>query len=119
MVGATQLPNSSCTSSIDEAQTPLRQCAEPRPARDTVKGTVRRAAQRLGIAFSRVRDVSYRNAEEMDWVKRQATNIELAHAMAKIEVLKDSMLAARTPDSLEVVAGLDAALRALGRGVMP
>jgi hypothetical protein len=115
MVGVTKLPNSSYTSSIDVAQTPVRQCAEPRPAGNQVKAAIRRASQRLGTSFSRMRDNWHGNAEEMDRISREATNIELAHAIARIEVLTDRMLAAPTPASLQVVAGLDAALRALGR----
>jgi hypothetical protein len=116
MVGSTKLPNSSYTSSIDEVQTFVRRCAEPRPAADQVKAAIRRASQRLGISFSRMRDIWRGNAEEMDRISREATKIELAHAIARIEVLRDRMQAARTPGSLQVVAGLDAALDALGLG---
>jgi len=119
MVGATKLPNSSYTSSIDEAQTLVRRCAEPRPAGDTVKGAVRRASQRLGIPFTRTRDIWYGDAkridaQEMDRLRSEAENVELAHAIAGIEVLRNRMLASRTPASLQVVDCLNAALRSLG-----
>jgi phytoene/squalene synthetase len=120
MIGATKLPSSPSASSINEAQTLVRRCAEPRPAGDQVKAAVRRASQRLDIPFSRVRDIWYGdarriNADEMDRLRQVAENTELAHAVAGIEVLRNRMLASRSPASRQVVAGLSAALRALGR----
>jgi hypothetical protein len=90
MVGATKLPNSSFASSIDEAQTLVRRCAEPRPAGDQVKAAVRRASRRLGLSFNRTRDIWYGqarriDAEEMDRLRRRAENSELAHAIARAE----------------------------------
>lgn len=121
MVGPTKLSNSPHSSSIDEAQTLVRRCAEPRPAGDLVKGAIRRASQRLNIPFSRVRDIWYGDAkridaEEMDRLRRGAENAELARAIAGIDALKKGMLASRSPTSRQVVAGLNVALRALGRG---
>jgi hypothetical protein len=110
----------SFASSIEEAQSLVRRCAEPRPAGDQVKAAVRRASQRLEIPFSRTRDIWYGdarriNAEEMDRLRQIAENTEFAHAIAGIELLRNSMLASRSPASRQVVAGLNAALRALGR----
>jgi hypothetical protein len=117
MVGATKLPNSSHASSIDEAQILVRRCAEPRPAADQVKAAVRRASQRLGIPFSRVRDIWYGDARridagEMDKLRQEAEKAELAQAFAAIEFLKNKALA---PASHQVIANLHAALLAFQR----
>jgi hypothetical protein len=50
----------------------------------------------------------------MDRLRSAAEKVELDQAIAGIEVLRKRMQAARTPASLQVVAGLDAALDALG-----
>jgi hypothetical protein len=119
MIGATNLPNSSYASSIDEAQTLARRCAEPRPAGDQVKAAVRRASQRLGIPFSRVRDIWYGDArridaDEMDKL-RQAEKAELAQAVAAIEFLKNKILATPASASQQMITRLDAALLACHR----
>jgi hypothetical protein len=49
MIGPTKLPNSPNASSIEEAQTYVRRCAEPRPAGDLVKAAIHRASKRLEI----------------------------------------------------------------------
>jgi hypothetical protein len=117
MIGATKLPSSPYASSIDEAQILVRRCAEPRPAGDLVKAAVRRASQRLGIPFSRVRDIWYGDArridaEEMDRLRRGAEKAELAQAVAAIEFLKNKAVA---PASHQVIANLHAALLAFQR----
>jgi hypothetical protein len=122
MIGATKLPNSSHASSIDEAQVLVRRCAEPRPAGDQVKAAVRRASRRLGIPFSRTRDIWYGDArridaEEMDRLRQGAQNAELAQAVAGIEVLRNRMLDSNLPASRHVFVALTAALSALGRHV--
>jgi phytoene/squalene synthetase len=119
MIGANKLPNSSSTSSIDEAQTLVRRCAEPRPAADQVKAAIRRASQRLDLPFSRVRDMWYGDARridahEMDRLRRVAENAELAQAVAGIEVLRNRMLESNLPASRQVFAALTAALSGLG-----
>ena len=119
MLGVTKLPNSSYTSSIDEAQTLVRRCAEPRPAGDLVKAAIRRASQRLDLPFSRVRDIWYGDArridaEEMDRLRQGAQNAEIAQAVAGIEALKNRMLESNLPASRQVFAALTAALSALG-----
>ena len=85
MISATKLPNSSYASSIDEAQTLVRKCAEPRPPGDQVKAAIHRASQRLELPFSRTRDIWYGDArridaEEMDRLRRGAEKAELAQA---------------------------------------
>src|SRR6202162_1845125 len=97
MIVATKLPNPTHASSIDEAQTLVRRCAEPRPAGDQVKAAVRRASQRLNIPFSRVRDIWYGDArridaEEMDRLRQGAEKAELAQAVAAIEFLANKDL---------------------------
>ncbi len=116
MVAVSKLP----TSSIEEAQSLVRQCAEPRPAGDQVKAAIRRASRRLELPFNRAKDIWYGDArridaEEMDRLRRGAENSELAHAVAGIKILRNRMLASPSPASRQVVAGLNAALRALGR----
>jgi hypothetical protein len=117
MIGANKLPNSSYTSSIDEARTLVRRCAEPRPANDSVKAAIRRASQRLEIPFSRTRDIWYGDArridaEEMDRLRRGAEKAELAQAVAAIEFLKNKAVA---PASHQVITNLHAALLAFQR----
>ena len=116
MVAVSKLP----TSSIEEAQTLVRKCAEPRQAGDLVKAAIFRASRRLGFAFSRTRDIWYGDARrvdaaEMDRLRSVADDSEIAGAIAGIELLKDRMMVSRSPASHQVVAGLNAALRALGR----
>jgi hypothetical protein len=113
-------PSRSYASSIEEAQTLVRQCAKPHPAGDKVQAAILRASRRLQLPFNRTRDIWYCqarriDADEMDRLRRGAENTELAHAIFAIQVLRNRMLASRSPASHEVVAGLDAALRALGR----
>ena len=117
MIGATKLPNSSYASSIDEAQTLVRRCAEPRPAGDQVKAAIRRASQRLEIPFSRTRDIWYGDArridaEEMDRLRRGAEKAELAQAVAAIEFLKNRAV---TSGSHQAITDLHAALLAFQR----
>jgi hypothetical protein len=119
MIGATKLLNPTHASSIAEAQTLVRRCAEPRPAGDQVKAAVRRASQRLGIPFSRVRDIWYGDArridaEEMDRLRQVAENAELVQAVAGIEVLRNRILESNLPASRQVFVSLTAALSALG-----
>ena len=111
MVGPTKLPNSSYTSSIDEAQTLVRRCAEPRPAADKVKAAIRRASQRLDMPFSRVRDIWYGDARridahEMDKLRQEAEKAELAQAVAAIEFLKNKILASPSTAPHQVIASL-------------
>ena len=124
MISATKLPNSPYASSIDEAQILVRRCAEPRPAGDQVKAAVRRASQRLGIPFSRVRDIWYGdarriNAEEMDQLRREAEKAELAQAFAAIEFIRNKILASPSSGSHQAIAGLHAALFAFQREKLP
>jgi hypothetical protein len=119
MISATKLPKSSHASSIDEAQTLVRRCAEPRPPGDQVKAAIRRASRRLGLPFTRTRDIWYGDArridaEEMDRLRQSAENAEFAQAVAGIEVLRNRMLESNLPASRQVFAALTAALSALG-----
>jgi hypothetical protein len=121
MGGADNLQRSSFASSIEEAKVLVRECAKPRPTEDNVKAAILRASRRLRFAFSRTKDIWYGaarriDAEEMDRLRKEANEIEIACAIAEIEVLRNRMLALGSPDSQEVVVGIDAALGALGRG---
>jgi hypothetical protein len=115
MIGADKLPN--YATSIDEAQTLVRRCAEPRPAGDQVKAAIRRASHRLDIPFSRVRDIWYGdarriNAEEMDQLRQEAEKAELAQAVAAIEFLRNKVLASPSSGSHRAITSLHAALLA-------
>jgi hypothetical protein len=121
MVNITENPPPlSYVSSISEAQALVRRCAEPRPAGDQVKAAILRSSRRLGFLFTRTKDIWYGDARridaaEMDRLRQGAEHAELAHAVAGIEVLRNTMLTARSPAAQQVISGLDAALRALGR----
>jgi hypothetical protein len=120
MISSTKLTSSSYASAIDEAQTLVRRCAEPRPPGDSVKAAVRRASQRLDIPFSRVRDIWYGdarriNADEMDQLRRAAKEAEIAQAIAAIEFLKEKLLASPSSPSQQMITSLDAALLACHR----
>ena len=121
MVSITENPPPlSYVSSISEAQALVRRCAEPRPAGDQVKAAILRSSRRLGLPFNRTKDIWYGDARridaaEMDRLRRGAEHAELAHAVAGIEVLRNTMLIARSPAARQVIYGLEAALRALGR----
>ena len=119
MVAVSKLPPPSYASPIEEAQALVRQCAEPRPAGDQVKAAILRASRGLGLPFNRTKDIWYGDvrridAEEMDRLRQVAEKTELAHAVAAIEVLKNRMLASCSSASRQVVAALNATLRALG-----
>jgi hypothetical protein len=84
-----------------------------------VKAAVRRASRRLGLPFTRTRDLWYGDARridaaEMDRLRRGAENVEFAQAIAGIEVLRNRMLESNLPASSQVFAALTAALSALG-----
>jgi hypothetical protein len=114
MVDVIKLANSHA-SSIDEAQTLIRQCAEPRPAGDSVKAAIRRASLKLQMPFVRVRAIWYGEArridsEEMDRLRRGAEKAELAQAVAAIEFLANKALASPSSASHQMMTSLQAAL---------
>jgi hypothetical protein len=116
MVTVSKLPSSL----IEEAQSLVRRCAEPRPAGDLVKAAILRVSRRLGLPFNRAKDIWYGDArridaEEMDLLRAAAVVAEVDHAALGIEVLRTRLAGSPSPVSREVVAGIDAALRALGR----
>ena len=109
MVGLTKLSNSSHASTIDEAQTLVRRCAEPRPAGDLVKAAIRRASRWLDLPFSRTRDIWYGDArridaEEMDRLRQAAQRTEFTNAIAGIETLRNQMLTSRSEAARQVAA---------------
>ena len=118
MISPTKLPSSRYASSIDQAQTFVRRCAEPRLPGDSVKAAIRCASRRLGLSFTRTRDIWYGDARridaaEMDRLRQVSENAELAQAVAGIEVLRNRMLESNLPASRQVFAALTAALSAL------
>jgi len=113
-------PSPVYASTLEEAQALVRKCAEPRPAGDQVKAAILRASRRLGLPFTRTKDLWYGDArridaKEMDGLRDRAESAEIANAIAGIEVLRNRMLSSGSPASREVAAKLDDALRALGR----
>jgi hypothetical protein len=114
------LQKSPYASSIEEAQFLVRRCAEPRRAGDGVKAAMRRASQLLNMPFARTRDIWYGDAkriaaDEMDRLRRTAEDAELTLAVAGIEFLRSRLLASCSPAADELIAGLTAALLAIGR----
>jgi hypothetical protein len=114
MISVFKSPKSSYPSSIDEAQTLVRRCAEPRPAGDLVKVAIFRASQRLDMSFSRVRDIWYGDARridanEMDQLRRAAKEADVAQAVAAMEFLKRH-LTSPSLASDEVITSLHATL---------
>lgn len=53
-------------SSVAEASTLIRKAAEPRPVGDSVKSAIRRAAHRLGLTFTRAKNIWYGEARRID-----------------------------------------------------
>jgi len=122
--GATTEPSSSASRSsyaspLEEAQSLVHRCAEPRPVGDSVKAAINRAARRLGFNYSRTKDLWYGDAgridaREMDRLRQVAEQTELANAVGCVELVRKKMLASPSSSYREVAAGLGAALRALG-----
>jgi hypothetical protein len=115
-------PSPSYASSIEEARTLVRQCAEPCPAGDSVKAAIRRASRRLDLSFSRTRNMWYGDArridaQEMDRLRQAAFRTQFTNAIAGVESLADQILASRSEGARQVAAGLNAALCALGRNL--
>ena len=84
-----------------------------------MKAAIRRASRRLGLSFTRTRDIWYGDARridaaEMDRLRQGAENAEFAQAIAGIEVLRNRMLESNLPASRQVFTALTAALSALG-----
>lgn len=99
----------------------VQRCAEPRPVGDSVKAAINRAAKRLGFDPSRTRKLWYGDARiiaahEMDWLRKRAVIAEVDRAVDDLNDLRAHLSKTGTPDSQEVITGIDAALRALGRG---
>jgi hypothetical protein len=107
-------------SDIAEAQTLVRQCAEPCPAGTNIKGAIRKASRRTGMPYSRAKSIWYGEARrieaaEMIRLRLAAESAELAQALAGVETLR-SMLAPCIPNADCILAELASALRAHGVG---
>ena len=102
--------------SADSRATLCRTASGWRP----VKAAILRSSRRLGLPFNRTKDIWYGDARridaaEMDRLRSVAEGSEIARAIAGIELLKNRMMVSLSPTSHQVVAELNAALRALGR----
>jgi hypothetical protein len=108
-------------SAIAEAQALVRQCAEPCPAGTNIKGAIRTASKRIGMPYSRARDIWYGDARrieaaEMDRLRRGAEIAGIAQAVAGVEILR-GILASCFPDADRILAELAATLRDHGGGL--
>jgi hypothetical protein len=118
MTNSPELPYSS-HSSIVEAKSLVRQCAEPRPSGELVKTTLYRTSVLLGFSYTRTRDIWYGSArrieaKEMDRLRLEAKNAELAHAVAAVKYLEKSLKGSRFSVVYDMVGNLHEALDALG-----
>lgn len=98
-----------------------RRCAHPCPAGDIVKAAIGRAADRAGFSTTRMRDIWYGDARqieswEMDALRRGASEAEVDLAVAGIALARRRIEGHATPLAREVLASFDDALRILGRG---
>lgn len=106
-------------SEIAEARNLVRRCAEPRPAGDSVKAAIMRAARRLKFGVNRTKDLWYGNASridayEIDRLRACASSTEIDQAVIGLEVLRQRLVNVPSPVAHQVVDGIDAALRLLG-----
>ena len=119
MTNSPELPCSS-HSSIVEAKLLVRRCAESRPSGELVKTTLYRTSVLLGFSYTRTRDIWYGSArrieaKEMDRLRLEAENTELAHAVAAVEFLKKGLQGPRFSAVYAMVDSLNAALSAIGK----
>jgi hypothetical protein len=103
---------------IEEAQFLVRKCAEPCPAGDNIKGAIRRSSERLQLSFTRIRDIWYGDArridaKEMDRLRQVADEVELAQAVAGVELAIKRIESSGSPEAAQVIAGLVAAIEML------
>jgi hypothetical protein len=119
MINSPELRYSS-SASIVEAKSLVRRCAEPRPSGELVKTTLHRTSVLLGFSFTRTRDIWYGSArridaKEMDRLRLEAKNAELAHAVAAVEYLKKGLQDPRFFAVYGMVDSLNAALSAINK----
>jgi hypothetical protein len=105
-------------STIAEAQRLVRRSAEPRPVGDSVKQAINRASRRLGFDPGRTRKLWYGNtqrvdAHEMDLLRSCAAAAQLDGAVESLKGIRTHLSARNTPESKQIIAGIDATLRAL------
>ena len=116
-----------------EASVLVRLVAEPRPAGDSVKAAIGRAARRVGFTFVRTKNLWYGDARRIDAAEidtlRRATaqrrdNLDAGRAEARDAITRLSAmraaLVAKDPDFFGPdIASLEHALRAMGCVVGP
>src|SRR5678815_2481271 len=108
-------------SSCLEAAELVKRCAEPSPLpplRDSVKASVRRAAERLGWGYARTYDLWYARARrvdagEMEHLREQAALVR-DQTINDLVALRGRLATESTPLNGAPIAALDQALRALG-----
>lgn len=106
-------------SALVEAQTLVREIAEPRAVGDSVKISISKSARRLGFTFSRAKDIWYGaarriDAHEIDKLRSVAKQRHLLAARESVLALRNSL--ARTGEGMdsELAASLDHTLCQLG-----
>jgi hypothetical protein len=104
----------------EKAAALAKHCSLPCPPGDSVKAAIGRTADRVGIPFSRVRDIWYGDARridawEMESLRAGADAAEVDIAMAGIEAARRCLQAVPSPLSSEAIASLDRTISILGR----
>jgi hypothetical protein len=99
----------------------VQRCAEPRPAGDSVKAAINRAAKRLGFTYSRTKDIWYGgarriDAREMDRLRGCAAIADMDQAVTGLRLLRDRLAMMSSPKCRELVDEIDAALDSTERG---
>lgn len=106
----------------------IHQVAEPRPAGDSVKAAVGRAARRLGMGITRARSIWYGEARriessEMDTMRRVARDraaheqhamATVCHARELLVAMREALAAVDTHANRAVIAAIDDAIARLG-----
>lgn len=100
-------------SSVSEASMLLRRVAGPREIGDSVKAAINRAARKIGLTYSRARDIWYANARRIDATEMDALRREAEKQAAAYDRVANAM-AATDPDFYRSdIAALVHAARAL------
>jgi hypothetical protein len=106
---------SRCASPLDEAQSLIQRCAEPRPAGDNVEAAINRAAKRLGFTRGRSKalwcgEACRIDAWEMDRLRKCAVSIDMEQVLSGLKRIRDRLSATSSPRCRKLVDEIDAAL---------
>jgi hypothetical protein len=112
--------SASADKTSEQAAALAKYCSQPCPPGDYVKAAIGRAADRIDIPFSRVRDIWYGDARrieawEMERLRAGADAAEVDIALAGIEAARRCLQASPSPLSCEAIASLDRTISILGR----